>query len=83
MSEALAERPQAVIHVDQSLAPITPLLAALHPHREVAETTLRLHHEAVQMRRQILGLLLAAGYDILKIERRRATLTEIYTEVTR
>lgn len=83
MSHALAERPQSVIHVDQNLSRITPLLLALHPNIEVAETTLRLHRDAVKIRRQILSLLLASGYDILKIERRRATLAEIYAEVTK
>lgn len=83
MADALAERPQSTIYVDKELAPIAPLLHTLHKDIEVSGTVLSLHRDAVQIRRQVLSILLAAGYDILKIERRRATLAEIYAEVTK
>ncbi len=81
MAEALAERPQATIYVDKDLTPMTQLLHTLHPDISVEGQKLSLHRDATVIRRQILSILLAAGYDILQIERRRATLTEIYSEV--
>lgn len=81
MADVLAERPQATIHVDQSLGRVAAMLQTLHPNIQVRETSVQLHSEAILMRRQILALLLAAGYDIIQMERRRATLAEIYAEV--
>ncbi len=83
MSDALAERPKAVIHVDRPLTTLRPLLEMLHPQLQVGELTINLRGESIARRREILGIILAAGYDILQIERRRATLADIYAEVTR
>lgn len=83
MSAALADRPRSTIHVDRSLEPLRPLLESLHEQIEVEEQTIGLRGDALNIRRQILGIVLAAGYDILQIERRRASLAEIYSEVTR
>lgn len=82
VADALAERPQTTIHVDQSLERMTPLLQALHPAIQIHDQTLELQGEAMLMRRQILDILLAGGYDITHMARRRATLAEIYAEVT-
>lgn len=81
MADALAERPQATIYVDKDLAPMQQLLHTLHPDITVEGQKLSLHRDATVIRRQILSILLAAGYDIVQIERRRATLSEIYSEV--
>lgn len=83
MTEALAERPQVAIHVDKDLTPLVPLLQTLHDKIEISGNVLSLHQDAMQIRRHLLSILLAAGYDILRIERRRATLTEIYAEGTK
>ena len=83
MAEALADRPRSTIHVDRPLEPLRPLLETLHAGIEVTGQTIGLRGDALNFRRQILGIVLAAGYDILQIERRRASLAEIYGEVTR
>ncbi|MCA9980682.1 MAG: ABC transporter ATP-binding protein [Anaerolineales bacterium] len=83
MANALAERPQATIYVDKDLTPMQDLLHTLHADILVEGHKLSLRRDATVIRRQILSILLAAGYDILQIERRRATLTEIYAEVTK
>lgn len=83
MEEAMAERPKATIHVDQDLEPMRALLQTLSPNLVINGRELRLSQDVSHVRRQILSLLLSAGYDIVQIERRRATLSEIYAEVTR
>ena len=82
VADALAERPQTTIHVDKPLGHMAFLLQTLHPAIRTYETHLELHGEAMLMRRQVLAILLAAGYDITHMARRRATLAEIYAEVT-
>jgi ABC-2 type transport system ATP-binding protein len=81
IAQALAERPQATITVDKELTPMYGLLRTLHPDIHVEGQKISLHDDASSLRRQILSILLAAGYDIVQIERRRATLAEIYNEV--
>ena len=80
---ALAERPNASIQVDKPLEPIKPLLLSLHPDIEVNEKELILNREAMTLRRQILSILIGAGFDILKVEQSRVTLAEIYAEAIR
>lgn len=83
MAEALADRPKSIIHVDRPLAELGLLLETLFGDIVVGETTIGLGRAAIGRRREILGLVLASGYDVLQIERRRASLAEIYAEVTR
>jgi ABC-2 type transport system ATP-binding protein len=83
MAEALIEQPHALIRVNQSLAPVAALLQSLHPEVVVHEQEIVLNNEAMGLRRQVLSILLAAGYDILKVEQQRVTLAEIYAEATR
>lgn len=82
LADALADRPRAQIHVDKDLAPVKDLLHSLDANVVAEGTTVKLRDDATVIRRQILSILLASGYDILQIERRRATLAEIYSEVT-
>lgn len=83
MDEAMAERPQTTIYADKDLASIKNLLQTLHPDITVEGRKVSLRRDATIIRRQILSILLAAGYDIPEVERRRATLAEIYAEVTK
>lgn len=83
MADALVERPHALIRVNQPLEPIADLLYSLHPDIVVEERELILNDGAMSLRRQILSILLAAGYDILKVEQQRVTLAEIYAEAIR
>jgi ABC-2 type transport system ATP-binding protein len=83
MADALIEQPHAMIRVNQPLAPIAALLQSLHPDIVVQGQEITLNDEAMTLRRQLLSILLAAGYDILKVEQQRVTLAEIYAEAIR
>jgi len=80
MDTALSERPHAVIEVDQDLQPIRNMLRSLHSEIEVMEKEVVLNRKSLVMRRQVLGILIGAGYDILKVRQGRITLAEIYAE---
>lgn len=81
MEQALALRPLVTIVVDRPLAPLQVQLVSLHPHLEIQDTTLTLHEEAIQVRRQVLSLLLEAGYDILTLNQQRTSLSDLYARV--
>jgi hypothetical protein len=83
MEGALSERPFATIRVDTAIDAMTPLLTGLHPEIEVNDNEIILNKEAMKLRRQILSILISAGYDIIKVEQNRVTLAEIYAEATR
>jgi ABC-2 type transport system ATP-binding protein len=83
MEAALAEQPHVQIRVDHELTPVGELLASLHPDIQVNGMSLTLHNEAMQMRRQVLSLLLAMGYDILHVEQQRTTLAQVYAEAVK
>ena len=83
MIEALAERPHATIRVDKDLTPIAPLLQSLHTNVEARGTEIVLNNEALMLRRQILNILLSAGYDVLSLVEKHATLEDIYAQTIR
>jgi ABC-2 type transport system ATP-binding protein len=83
MAAALAEQPRVQIRVDHELEPVSELLCSLHPDIQVDGINVTLHNEAMQMRRQILSLLLATGYDILHVEQQRTTLAQVYAEAVK
>lgn len=83
MGEALATRTHTVIEVDRDLTAVSETLKALHPEVHINGDTLILREGAMDMRRQILTMLLAADYDILHVERKRVTLAEIYAEAVK
>lgn len=80
MIEALAEKPHATIRVDNDLTPLEPLLASLHKDIEIHGTEIVLKDGALSMRRQILSIVLSAGYDVIRLVEQHATLEEIYEE---
>jgi ABC-2 type transport system ATP-binding protein len=80
MAEALAEHPHAAITVDRPLADMARLLESLDEGVSAGDHTVVLSDQALRLRRQVLSVLLGAGFDIIEVEQRRATLSEIYSE---
>ncbi len=82
MVEALAERPHTTIQVNMDLNPLVPLLSSLHPQIEVLPERFEivLNHDAIDLRPQVLSILLDSGYDITHIGQSQVTLAEIYAE---
>lgn len=83
LAEALGLQPHIMIQVDRVLAPIRPLLTSLHPRIEVQEQAVLLHAEALPQRRQVLTLLLGAGYDIVDLTQQRNSLADVYAEAVK
>lgn len=80
MASALSLRPFVRIWTDRPLDQIRDLLTSLHPDIEVDGDTIVLKNTAMRLRRQILTLLLNMDYDIVRVEQKRVTLSEIYAE---
>jgi ABC-type multidrug transport system ATPase subunit len=80
MVDALAERPHTTIHVDKDLGQMKTILASLHPDVFVGDMQVVLDEGAIGFRRQVLSILLGAGYDVTRVEQSRVTLAEIYAE---
>ena len=80
ISAALALRPFVRIRAHKDLAEISELLTSLHPDIIVEGDTITLKNNAMRLRRQILTLLLNMNYDVLRVEQKRITLSEIYAE---
>lgn len=81
MAEALAIRPHTVIHTDKDLSPLRDLLLQVTPHLTIEGQKLILEEQAMPLRRQIMVILLNANYDILRVDQKRTTLTELYNRV--
>ncbi len=80
MSAALALRPFVRIWTDRPLNGTADLLTSLHPDIEVDGDTIVLKNTAMRLRRQILTLLLNMDFDVVRVEQKRVTLSEIYAE---
>jgi ABC-2 type transport system ATP-binding protein len=80
MADALTMRPHTSIKVDKNLEPLRKLLASLSPDLQFGADEVSLSNEDVRLRRQVLRILLSAGYDILAVDQSRVTLAEIYSE---
>lgn len=80
MADALTLRPHVAIQVDRPLDGTQALLAMVHPDIAVDGFEVILRDEAIGMRRQVLSILINRGFDIVKVEQRRITLAEIYSE---
>jgi ABC-2 type transport system ATP-binding protein len=83
MASALALRPFVKIRVDRDLEDAADLLLSLHPDLAIAGDTIILKNTAMRMRRQILTLLLNMDFDVLRVEQKRITLSEIYAETVK
>lgn len=80
MNHALASRPECIIRVDRELSEMHHLLEGLHDDIVVKKDVVELHREAIGFRRQIIGLLVSAGYDVIQVQKQQVTLAEIYEE---
>ncbi|MEM7801800.1 MAG: ABC transporter ATP-binding protein [Chloroflexota bacterium] len=80
MNHALAARPECVIRVDRDLSDIYHLLEGLHDDIVVKNNAVELHRDALAYRRQILGLLVTAGYDVVQVQKQQVTLADIYED---
>ena len=80
IADALSVRPHTTLILDDDATHMTDLLKSVHLDIEVNQDRITLHDEAMNMRRQVLSILLSAGFDVLRIDRLRATLKEIYAE---
>jgi len=78
MVEALTISPHTLIQADRDLAEIADIVQAQHPEIKVEGNKIRLRGEAMNLRREILALLLQAQYDVLHVEQKHVTLAEIY-----
>jgi ABC-type multidrug transport system ATPase subunit len=83
MEQALGLRPFVRIRVDRDLGEVADLLHSLHPDINIREDTIILRSSAMRMRRQILTLLLNMNFDVLRVEQKRVTLSEIYAETVK
>jgi ABC-2 type transport system ATP-binding protein len=80
MAEALAMRQAVMIATDRPIGRVWQLLRALHPDIEATENEVILKDDAVALRRQVMTMLLGAGYDIVGVERSQNTLADVYAE---
>lgn len=78
--EALALRSHTLIQVDRDFSTMHSVIRALHEEITIQDNAVLLRGEAMALRRDIMTMLLSAGYDIIHVEEKRKTLTEIYAE---
>ncbi|MEZ4591661.1 MAG: ABC transporter ATP-binding protein [Chloroflexota bacterium] len=76
--EALTISPHTLIQADRDLSDIAAIIQAQHPDIQVQGTQIRLRGQAMELRRDILAILLQAQYDVLHVEQKHVTLAEIY-----
>ncbi len=80
MSAALALRPFVRIRAHKNLEEVSGFLKSLHPDISIEDDTITLKNNAMRLRRQILTLLLNMNYDVVRVEQKRVTLSELYAE---
>lgn len=80
MDEALAARSHIRIRVNKPVGAFEGELTAVNPNIEVQEDLVFLRDDAMELRRDILVLLLRSGFDVLRVEHKRISLSEIYSE---
>jgi ABC-2 type transport system ATP-binding protein len=80
MEEALAARSHIRIRVNRPVGMFAGELTAVNPNIEVEEDLVYLREDAMELRRDILVMLLKAGFDVLRVEHQRISLSEIYSE---
>ena len=80
MEEAAAARSHIRIRVNKPIGEFSERITAVNPHVEVDNDYVYLRDDAMGHRRDILVLLLKAGFDVLRVEHQRISLSEIYAE---
>jgi ABC-type multidrug transport system ATPase subunit len=80
MDEALAARSHIRIRTNKPVGAFAAQLTAVNENIEVVGETVILRDSAMDKRRDILVMLLEAGFDVVRVEHRRISLAEIYAE---
>ena len=85
MVNALTISPHALIETERPLVDpmLTTAIYALHPDVKIEGNKIYLQNEAMNLRRDILAMLLRSGYDVIHVEQKHITLAEIYAEAVR
>ncbi|MCP4360315.1 MAG: ABC transporter ATP-binding protein [Chloroflexi bacterium] len=85
MVDALTVSPHNLIETSREITSSILLaeLVALHPDIQVEGRAIILRHGAMRLRRNILAMVLRAGYDVIRVEQKHITLAEIYAEAIR
>jgi ABC-2 type transport system ATP-binding protein len=80
MEEAMSARSYIRIRVNKPIGVFANELTAVNPHIEVNDDMVYLRDDAMELRRDVLVMLLKADYDVLRVEHQRISLSEIYSE---
>jgi ABC-2 type transport system ATP-binding protein len=80
MDEALAARSHIRMRVNKPIGSFADELTAVHANIAVEEDIVYLRDDAMELRRDILVMLLKADFDVLRVEHQRISLSEIYSE---
>lgn len=80
VEEALAARSHIRIRVNKPLGAFAGELTAVNPHIETSDDMVYLRDDAMELRRDVLVMLLKADFDVLRVEHQRVSLAEIYSE---
>ena len=80
MEEARAARSHIRIRVNQPIGSFAETITAVNPNIEIDDDIVYLRDDAMDLRRDILVMLLKAGFDVLRVEHQRISLSEIYSE---
>lgn len=83
MQAAMDMSAHVLIHTDKNTASLAPFLHQMHADISTHGHTVRLDEGAFPLRRQIMMILLRSGCDILRVEHKTRTLSEIYAEAVR
>ncbi len=83
MQAAMEMAAHVLIHTDKNTASLATFLHQMDPDISTHGNTVRLDAGAFPLRRQIMMMLLRNGYDILRVENKTRTLSDIYAEVVR
>ncbi len=78
--EALAARSCIRIRVNKPIGYFADEVTAVNPNIEIDGDVVYLRGSAMELRRDVLVMLLKAGFDVLRVEHQRISLSEIYSE---
>ncbi|GAB4272534.1 MAG: ABC transporter ATP-binding protein [Candidatus Promineifilaceae bacterium] len=81
MSEALSVPKYVQINVDRDVSELAEQLHAIHEKIDINERQILIYGEAMPLRREIMTMLLQAGYDVVHVEQHTHSLADIYAEV--
>ena len=83
MQTAMEMAAHVLIHTDKNTTSLATFLHQMHPDISTQGNFVRLGEGAFPLRRQIMMMLLRNGYDILRVENKTRTLSDIYAEAVR